>query len=152
MVALFRISVARRVIGTGSGMRLAPSRVAMVADPAAEGPVRSAADGWAVCPFRSVDAPARPATVGRMESVQRPSAERLALTRIAADPHVMLAIAVVLAALVIEVIAGADAIGLVGVSAIYLAGRCSSRSGPRPGVHPRSTRPACWSPLRSSSG
>jgi len=45
---------------------------------------------------------------------------RRATTRIAADPHVLLALAVVFSALVIELIAGADAVGLVVPSAIYL--------------------------------
>ncbi len=45
---------------------------------------------------------------------------RRALKRIAADPHVVLAVAVVFAALVIEVIARADAVGLLLPSAIYL--------------------------------
>jgi diguanylate cyclase (GGDEF)-like protein len=45
---------------------------------------------------------------------------RHAMNRIAADPHVILAVAIVFAALVIEVIAGADALGLVAPSAIYL--------------------------------
>ena len=43
------------------------------------------------------------------------------LTRIAADPHVLLALAVVFSALVIELIAGADAIGLVVPSIAFLA-------------------------------
>ena len=42
------------------------------------------------------------------------------VTRIGADPHVILAVAVVFSAFVIEVIAGQDALGLVGLSAIYL--------------------------------
>jgi diguanylate cyclase (GGDEF)-like protein len=42
------------------------------------------------------------------------------MNRITADPHVVLAVAIVFAALVIEVIAGADALGLVAPSAIYL--------------------------------
>lgn len=46
---------------------------------------------------------------------------RHATNRIAADPHVVLAVAVVFAALTIELIAGADAVGLVAPSAIYLA-------------------------------
>ena len=45
---------------------------------------------------------------------------RQAIARIAADPHVVLALAVVFAALVIELIAGADAVGLIVPSAIYL--------------------------------
>src|SRR5688572_11423067 len=43
-----------------------------------------------------------------------------AWNRIAADPHVVLAVAIVFAALVIELVAGADAIGLIVPSAIYL--------------------------------
>jgi diguanylate cyclase (GGDEF)-like protein len=43
------------------------------------------------------------------------------LTRVAADPHVLLALAVVFAALVIEVAAGADALGLVVPSSVYIA-------------------------------
>ena len=43
-----------------------------------------------------------------------------AVMRIAADPHVILAVAVVFAALVIEVIAGADVLGLAGPAAVYL--------------------------------
>jgi diguanylate cyclase (GGDEF)-like protein len=46
---------------------------------------------------------------------------RHGLSRIAADPHVVLAVAIVFAALVIELIAGADALGLVVPSALYLA-------------------------------
>jgi len=45
---------------------------------------------------------------------------RRATNRVAADPHVVLAMAVVFAALVIEVIARADALGLIVPSAIYL--------------------------------
>ena len=45
---------------------------------------------------------------------------RRATNRVAADPHVVLAVAVVFAALVIEVIARADALGLIVPSAIYL--------------------------------
>ena len=45
---------------------------------------------------------------------------RHAWNRIAADPHVVLAVAIVFAALVIELVAGANAIGLVVPSAIYL--------------------------------
>src|SRR3990170_7721429 len=43
-----------------------------------------------------------------------------AVTRITADPHVILAVAVVFSALAIEVIAGQDALGLVVPSAMYL--------------------------------
>jgi diguanylate cyclase (GGDEF)-like protein len=46
---------------------------------------------------------------------------RHAMNRIVADPHVVLAVAVVFAALVIEVISGADAVGLLLPSAIYLS-------------------------------
>ena len=46
---------------------------------------------------------------------------RRATARMAADPHVLLAVAVVFSALLIELIAGADAVGLVGPSAVYLA-------------------------------
>ncbi len=56
-----------------------------------------------------------------MVSVQPRIAWRPATTRIAADPHVLLALAVVFAALVIEVLAHADAVGLVAPSLIYLA-------------------------------
>ena len=45
---------------------------------------------------------------------------RHAWNRIAADPHVVLAVAIVFAALVIELVAGANAMGLVVPSAIYL--------------------------------
>src|SRR5688572_8408576 len=45
---------------------------------------------------------------------------RHAMNRIAADPHVILAVAVVFAALVIELISGEDAVGLIGPAAIYL--------------------------------
>ena len=45
---------------------------------------------------------------------------RHAWNRIAADPHVVLAVAIVFAALVIELVAGADAMGLVVPSAVYL--------------------------------
>lgn len=45
---------------------------------------------------------------------------RHAWTRVAADPHVVLAVAIVFAALVIEMVAGADAMGLVVPSVIYI--------------------------------
>ena len=48
-----------------------------------------------------------------MTSIARRSPTNPALTRAANDPHVMLALAVVFSALVIEFIAGADALGLV---------------------------------------
>jgi diguanylate cyclase (GGDEF)-like protein len=43
------------------------------------------------------------------------------MSRVAADPHVLLAVAVVFAALLIELLARVDAVGLVVPSAIYLA-------------------------------
>src|SRR5688572_14908079 len=55
-----------------------------------------------------------------MESLRRP-VWRQATTRLAADPHVLLALAVVFSALIIELIAGADAAGLIAPSVIYLA-------------------------------
>ena len=55
-----------------------------------------------------------------MASILRRPFSNSALTRVATDPHVMLALAVVFSALVIEVIAGADAIGLVLPSAAFL--------------------------------
>ena len=55
-----------------------------------------------------------------MESL-RHAAWRQATTRLAADPHVLLALAVVFSALIIELIAGADAAGLIAPSVIYLA-------------------------------
>jgi diguanylate cyclase (GGDEF)-like protein len=55
-----------------------------------------------------------------MASVLRRPSSNSALTRVATDPHVMLALAVVFSALVIEVIAGADALGLVLPSAAFL--------------------------------
>jgi diguanylate cyclase (GGDEF)-like protein len=51
----------------------------------------------------------------------RPLYRRRATARIAADQHVLLALAVVFSALVIELIAGADAVGLVVPSVVYLA-------------------------------
>jgi diguanylate cyclase (GGDEF)-like protein len=55
-----------------------------------------------------------------MGSLRR-SPWRRVLNRLAADPHVVLALAVVFAAIVIELIADADALWLVRPSAIYLA-------------------------------
>ena len=52
--------------------------------------------------------------------VSSQSAWRHGWNRIAADPHVVLAVAIVFAALVIEWVAGADAMGLVLPSAVYL--------------------------------
>src|SRR5688500_8103214 len=63
--------------------------------------------------------PPRDARVGVMGSELHHTLRR-ATNRVAADPHVVLAVAIVFAALVIEVIAGADALGLVAPSAIYL--------------------------------
>ena len=62
-----------------------------------------------------------PRTVTRMASVFRRPSSNAALTRVANDPHVTLAIAVVLSALAIELIAGADVLGLVVPSAAFLA-------------------------------
>jgi len=63
------------------------------------------------------------ATVGEM-AVQHQTLHnrtlRHAMNRIAADPHVILAVAVVFAALSIELIAGADAVGLFAPAAVYL--------------------------------
>jgi diguanylate cyclase (GGDEF)-like protein len=56
-----------------------------------------------------------------MDSLRSRFAWRRATTRVAADPHVLLALAVVFAALVIELLARVDAVGLVVPSAIYLA-------------------------------
>ena len=44
-----------------------------------------------------------------------------ATTRVAADPHVLLALAVVFAALIIEVAAGSDAVGLAVAAGLFLA-------------------------------
>jgi diguanylate cyclase (GGDEF)-like protein len=55
-----------------------------------------------------------------MESLRRHAYSPRVLTRLAADPHVVLALAVVFAALVIELIAGANAAGLVVPSGLYL--------------------------------
>jgi diguanylate cyclase (GGDEF)-like protein len=55
-----------------------------------------------------------------MDSVRSRFAWRPAVSRVAADPHVLLALAVVFAALVIELLARVDAIGLVVPSALYL--------------------------------
>jgi diguanylate cyclase (GGDEF)-like protein len=56
-----------------------------------------------------------------MVSVRPRIAWRPATTRVAADPHVLLALAVVFSALLIELLARVDAVGLVVPSAIYLA-------------------------------
>ena len=59
-------------------------------------------------------------TVGLMESLRRQPAWGPAVTRIAADLHVLLAAAVIFAALFIELLAGEDVVGLVAPSAVYL--------------------------------
>jgi diguanylate cyclase (GGDEF)-like protein len=60
-------------------------------------------------------------TVGPMASIFRRTPANAGLARVATDPHVMLALAVVFSALVIELIAGADALGLVLPLAAFLA-------------------------------
>ena len=55
-----------------------------------------------------------------MPSILRPTLANARLNRVATDPHVMLALAVVFSALLIELIAGADAIGLVLPLAAFL--------------------------------
>lgn len=55
-----------------------------------------------------------------MDHLRPPTFWPRPLSRVAADPHVILAVAVVFSALVIELIARGDAVGLIGSSAVYL--------------------------------
>ena len=78
---------------------------------------------------------------------------RHAWNRIAADPHVVLAVAIVFAALVIELVAGADAMGLVVPSAIYLTIQMVlALRGPSRTIDGARHRSGCSSPSGSSSG
>src|SRR5688500_18219924 len=63
----------------------------------------------------------RDGTVGLMKPLHRLLARNMAVARIGADPHVLLAAAVVFAAVFIELVAGEDVLGLVVPAAVYLA-------------------------------
>lgn len=72
---------------------------------------------WSTPPYRH-------GTVGEMTVLRHQTLLHLTLrpafSRIVADPHVVLALTVVFAAVVIELIAGADALGLIVPAAVYL--------------------------------
>ena len=78
-----------------------------------------------------------------MDSLRSRFAWRPAVTRVAADPHVLLAMAVVFAALVIELLARVDAVGLVVPCAIYLVVQIVLALRMPAGRSPGPTQPGC---------